>query len=73
MTVGVFAFNAAQHGALWVAYKTMDEVRTQARGIARIAWFAAMLTIVVPFSASRYNRVWRRFPDAGRLCLPPWR
>ena len=49
VTVGLFAFlTLAQHGALWVAYKTMDEVRTRARALARLAWFGvALLTIVV--------------------------
>lgn len=47
--VGLFAFfTLTQHGALWVAYKTENGVRTRARRIARLAWYAtAAFTVLV--------------------------
>ncbi len=53
--VGVFAYlTLAQHGALWVAYKTNDELRARSRGLARLAWFGvALLTIVVTIVSFR--------------------
>lgn len=49
VTVGLFAFlTLAQHGALWVAYKTKDEVRARARNVARFAWFGVgLMTMLV--------------------------
>jgi cytochrome d ubiquinol oxidase subunit II len=49
ITVGLFAFlTLTQHGALWVAFKTLGAVRTRARNVARFAWSGvAVLTIAV--------------------------
>ncbi len=68
ITVGVFAFlTLAQHGALWVAYKTLDEVRARARNVARVAWFGvAVLTIAVTVLSfqiqPRLNASFREMP-----------
>lgn len=47
--VGIFAlFTLAQHGALWVAYKTERDVRARASRIAGTSWYAvALLTVLV--------------------------
>jgi cytochrome d ubiquinol oxidase subunit II len=47
--VGLAAYFAlAQHGALWVAYKTEGEVSKRARHIAKIGWWGvATLTVIV--------------------------
>lgn len=44
----------AQHGALWVAYKTEDPLQARAARIARLNWFAvALLTAVVTAASFR--------------------
>jgi cytochrome d ubiquinol oxidase subunit II len=47
--VGVFAlFALAQHGALWVVYKSERELQARAAGIARLGWYGvALLTALV--------------------------
>jgi cytochrome d ubiquinol oxidase subunit II len=47
--VGLLAFfTLAQHGALWLAFKTEDILEQRARRVVRFAWFGvAVLTLVV--------------------------
>ncbi len=51
--VGALAFlTLAQHGALWVAYKTEDSVHLRARHVARMAWIGvAILTVAVTIAS----------------------
>jgi cytochrome d ubiquinol oxidase subunit II len=53
VSVGVLAFLALmQHGALWVALKTEDDIQRRARNIVRTVWFlvVAMSTLVTILS-----------------------
>jgi len=48
LSVGVLAFVAlVQHGALWVALKTEEEVSRRAANVAAAAWFAVVVMTVL--------------------------
>lgn len=53
--IGVFAFlTLAQHGALWVAYKTENGVRERARALASPAWYGvAAMTLIATIASFR--------------------
>jgi len=51
--VAVLAYlTLAQHGALWLAYKTENGVQRRSRHVARVAWYGVVLLTVVVTIAS---------------------
>jgi len=67
--VGVFAFlTLTQHGALWVAMKTDEDVHRRARRIASVSWFGVLLvTVLVTILTMQVQpKVW------ANLTSQPW-
>ena len=76
--VGLAAYFAlAQHGTLWVAYKTTGTVRQRARHLARWDWpLVVLFTIVITWATFRVQpQVLVNFSARpwGLSCSPRWR